>query len=80
MDLGDHVGAFANRRAHPLHRAIAYVTHGKDSLHIGLVGERRTLGPGEMWRIPGGVDHKAIAGPAPVKALDVFCPVREDYR
>ena len=26
-----------------------------------------------------GVEHKAVAGDKPVKALDVFCPIREDY-
>jgi hypothetical protein len=32
-----------------------------------------------MWRIPGGVRHKAIAGSKLVRALDVFYPIREDY-
>jgi quercetin dioxygenase-like cupin family protein len=41
--------------------------------------ERHHLRPGEMWRIPGGVEHKVIAGDKPVKALDVFHPIREDY-
>jgi len=26
------------------------------------------------------VDHRVVAGEQPAKALDVFCPVREDYR
>ena len=39
-----------------------------------------TVRPGQMWRIPGGVVHKAVAGDQPVKALDVFHPIREDYR
>jgi hypothetical protein len=33
-----------------------------------------------MWRIPGGAVHSAVAGDNPVKALDVFHPIREDYR
>jgi hypothetical protein len=33
-----------------------------------------------MWRIPGGVVHSCIAGDEPVVALDVFHPIREDYR
>ena len=41
--------------------------------------ETHEVRPGEMWRIPGGVTHSAIAGDAPVKALDVFHPIREDY-
>jgi quercetin dioxygenase-like cupin family protein len=43
-------------------------------------GERRLVKAGEMWRIPGGVKHKVIAGAAPVRALDVFHPIRDDYR
>jgi quercetin dioxygenase-like cupin family protein len=42
--------------------------------------ETRTLKPGDMWRIPGGIRHSARAGAQPVRALDVFCPVRDDYR
>ncbi len=46
-----------------------------------IVGEeRRTVGPGQMWRIPGGVPHQVIAGDRPVRALDVFRPIREDYK
>jgi len=33
-----------------------------------------------MWRIPGGVVHQATAGSTPVRALDVFHPIRDDYR
>jgi hypothetical protein len=32
-----------------------------------------------MWRIPGGVVHKVVAVDGPVRALDVFNPVRDDY-
>ena len=35
-------------------------------------GERYVLSPGDMWRIPGKVEHSAIAGSSQVKALDVF--------
>lgn len=45
-----------------------------------FVGEERYLArPGDMWRIPGGVEHRVIAGDQPAKALDVFHPIREDY-
>ena len=43
-------------------------------------GETKIVRAGEMWRIPGGVVHKVIAGDKPVKALDVFYPIRDDYR
>ena len=30
--------------------------------------------------LPGGVEHSAYCGPEGATVLDVFCPVREDYR
>jgi quercetin dioxygenase-like cupin family protein len=45
-----------------------------------IAGQSHTVRPGQMWRIPGGVPHKAIAGDRPVRALDVFYPIREDYK
>jgi quercetin dioxygenase-like cupin family protein len=43
-------------------------------------GEEKILQPGDFYRIPGNVRHKVIALDQPVRALDIFCPVREDYR
>jgi len=33
-----------------------------------------------MWRIPGNVKHKVVVLEEPTKALDIFTPIREDYR
>jgi quercetin dioxygenase-like cupin family protein len=49
-------------------------------LTFTIGGQTQKLGPGQMWRIPGGIVHSAVAGDKPVKALDVFHPVRDDYR
>ncbi|GIW93221.1 MAG: hypothetical protein KatS3mg110_1262 [Pirellulaceae bacterium] len=62
---------------HP-HEQMGVLLEGELTFTIG--GQTRTLKPGDMWRIPGGVVHSARAGAAPVRALDVFHPVREDYR
>jgi quercetin dioxygenase-like cupin family protein len=43
-------------------------------------GETKTLGPGDLFRIPGGVPHSVVALDQPVKALDVFYPIRDEYR
>jgi len=43
-------------------------------------GESRTLGPGDLYRIPGGVSHGVVALDEPVRALDVFYPIRDEYR
>ena len=62
--------------SHP-HDQMGLLIEGEVEFVIG--GERRLLQPGQMWRIPGGVKHQAIAGPQGAKALDVFHPIREDY-
>jgi quercetin dioxygenase-like cupin family protein len=63
--------------SHP-HEQITFVVSGE--LHFDLAGEKRTLCPGDLVVIPGGVPHSAVVGPAPAKVLDVFSPVREDMQ
>jgi unsaturated pyranuronate lyase len=70
-------GAVVQLHSHP-HEQMGLLLEGELEFFIG--DQRQVVRPGQMWRIPGGVPHKAIAGDAPVKALDVFHPVREDYR
>jgi quercetin dioxygenase-like cupin family protein len=69
--------AVVQPHSHP-HEQMGMLLEGELTFTIG--GETRTLKPGEMWRSPGGVVHSAVAGDTPVKALDVFHPIREDYR
>ncbi|MDP6445765.1 MAG: cupin domain-containing protein [Pirellulaceae bacterium] len=69
--------AVVELHSHP-HEQMGLLLEGELVFTIG--GEEFHLQPGQMWRIPGGVEHKAVAGDAPVKALDVFNPIREDYR
>ena len=69
-------GAVVELHSHP-HEQMGLLLEGELEFIIG--NERKVLKPGEMWRIPGGVEHSAIAGDRPVKALDVFNPIREDY-
>lgn len=49
---------------------------------LGLVvdGVAHEMGPLEGFVLPGGVPHSAYAGPEGSLQLDVFRPVREDYR
>jgi quercetin dioxygenase-like cupin family protein len=70
-------GAEVLEHSHP-HEQMGMLLEGELEFIIG--GERRIVRPGEMWCIPGGVPHSAKAGDQPVRALDVFHPVREDYR
>lgn len=62
---------------HP-HEQVGILLEGELAFEIG--GEQHRVLPGQMWRIPGGIPHRAVAGDRPVKALDVFCPIRDDYR
>ncbi len=39
-----------------------------------------SVGKGDFWRTPGGIDHGFRAGPEGAKVLDVFAPPREAYR
>jgi quercetin dioxygenase-like cupin family protein len=63
--------------AHP-HEQMGILLEGELEFTIGNVTRR--LGPGDMWRIPGGVVHGVRCLGRPAVALDVFHPIREDYR
>jgi quercetin dioxygenase-like cupin family protein len=63
-------------------------SHPHEQLGIGLRGlitmvfdgEEHPLGPMDAMHIPSGVVHKGIAGPEGALVLDVFVPIREDFR
>jgi quercetin dioxygenase-like cupin family protein len=69
-------GSVVEEHSHP-HEQVGMVLAGKAIFFIG--GEQKTLGTGDLYRIPGHVRHKVIALDQPVRALDIFSPVREDY-
>lgn len=75
VDFQPH--AVVEEHAHP-HEQIGMVLEGQAIFFIG--DEQKTLGPGDLYRIPGGVRHKVIALGQPVRAFDIFHPVREEYR
>jgi len=62
--------------SHP-HEQMGYLLEGR--LEFFVDDEHHIVGPGGMWRIPGGVRHKVVAGDKPATALDVFHPIRDDY-
>lgn len=62
--------------SHP-HEQLTTVLSGE--LELTIAGEVRVLRPGMVAFIPGGVPHSAHAVTA-CDVLDVFHPVREDYR
>ena len=69
-------GSVVAEHAHP-HEQVGMVVRGQLVFTIG--DETKTLGPGDMYRIPGGVRHKVVILDEPAQALDIFTPVREEY-
>jgi quercetin dioxygenase-like cupin family protein len=60
------------------HEQLGIVLRGEQVLVIDGVEHR--LGPFGAYAIPGGIEHSAHCGPEGALVLDVFQPVREDYR
>lgn len=69
-------GAVVERHEHP-HEQMGMVLEGRAHFFVG--DEDRVLGPGQMYRIPGGIPHRVVALDAPVTALDFFTPIRQEY-
>ena len=63
--------------SHP-HEQLGFVLRGEQVLIVG--GVEHPLGPMECYVLPGGVEHAARAGAEGASVVDVFQPVREDYR
>lgn len=69
--------AVVEEHQHP-HEQVGMLLAGEAIFYIG--GEEKTLRAGDLYRIPGNTRHKVVALGGPVKALDIFAPVREEYR
>ena len=75
VDIAPH--AVVEEHQHP-HEQVGMLLEGRAIFFIG--GEQKTLQADDLYRIPGNVRHKVIALDQPVRAIDIFCPVREEYR
>jgi quercetin dioxygenase-like cupin family protein len=69
--------AVVEEHSHP-HEQVGMVLQGRAIFTIG--DEQQTLQPGDVFRIPGNVKHRVVALDQPVRAIDVFYPIRDDYR
>lgn len=69
-------GSLVPDHQHP-HEQMGMLVSGRLEFTIG--GETRILGPGDKWRIPGGVIHRVQTLDEPAVAIDIFHPIREDY-
>ena len=70
-------GAVVEEHSHP-HEQVGMLLAGRAIFYIG--GEEKTLHAGDLYRIPGQVRHRVVALDEPVQAIDIFYPVREEYR
>ena len=61
-----------------LHEQAGTIVAGE--LEMTINGEKRLFKAGETYIIPGNVQHNAIAGDKPAQVLDIFSPVREEYK
>src|SRR5262245_31898571 len=57
---------------------LGMMVSGRATFYVG--DEERTLGPGDFYFIPGNVRHRVIGSAEPSQALDVFYPVRPEYK
>lgn len=83
---GDHVqlslvdmtpGGVVDWHSHA-NEQIGMMVSGRARFQIG--DEDRILGPGEFYFIPGNVLHRVEPVDGPAQALDVFHPIRDEYR
>lgn len=75
LELDD--GAVVEAHSHP-HEQLGFMLEG--ALALTIDGVEHRLSPGDAYQIPGGVEHAARAVGGPCRVLDVFQPVREEYR
>lgn len=68
-------GATLPTHAHP-HEQIGFLVSGRLILTIG--DESCEMLPGDSWAVPGNVAHGAEVLET-AEAVEVFCPVRQDY-
>ena len=69
--------AVVSAHIHP-HEQGGIVIQGE--LEFTVAGETRLLHPGDLYIIPGGVEHVVKVGPKPAQVLDIFAPVREELK
>ena len=75
VELAPH--ARVPRHSHP-HEQLGVVLRGE--LTLGTSDGEHVLRPMDAYTLPGDIEHEAVAGPEGALVLDVFQPIREDYR
>ena len=70
-------GAILPQHAHP-HEQIGTVLKGK--LELSVAGEKQIVTAGGAYHIPSGVTHSGLCLEGPAEVIEMFAPVREDWR
>jgi len=70
-------GAVVAEHHHP-NEQLGIVLSGSMTFTIG--GETREIAPGDTYVIPADVPHNATAGPEGAVVIDVFAPIRADWK
>jgi quercetin dioxygenase-like cupin family protein len=70
-------GAVVPLHRHP-HEQVGFMLRGIQFLEVE--GTEYELTPNDAYYIPGGLEHGGRGGPEGCLIIDVFQPVREDYR
>jgi quercetin dioxygenase-like cupin family protein len=63
---------------HHENEQLGFIIAGSMVMRIG--NEERELSPGDTYSIPSNVSHDVVAGPDGATVVDVFAPVRADWR
>ena len=70
-------GAVVPEHAHA-NEQVGVLLEGSVTFTIG--GETRDLGPGATWCIRADVPHAVVVGPDGALIVEVFSPIRDDWR
>jgi quercetin dioxygenase-like cupin family protein len=70
-------GSAVPEHAHP-HEQIGTVLSGE--MELDIAGEKRAVGPGQAYRIPTNAVHSGLCLKGPAEVIEIFAPVREDWR
>ena len=67
-------------RPHALREGITARAVEGERMTMWIGDERSDLRPGDTYAIPSQVPHHVVVGPGGCTVLDVFAPVREDWK
>jgi quercetin dioxygenase-like cupin family protein len=70
-------GTVLPEHSHP-HEQLGYMVEGRAVFTID--GKTYPVRAGQMWRLPGGVKHQVTVGDRPMRVVECFYPIREDFR